>query len=174
MSTMRRTRNGVRKHSAITTRLDRLYVLAASGTSSSGSSASAMVPFARCWTTSEQKLKTQNSKKRRQCPPAATARGRHPRRGQGGSARAGSHSRAYPAAFENSCELRVTRPCLLHPPGVPRFWPLPRSHFFFVGVQDLCLSLVMHLPSCTWWAKGPLAPPPPRACLVRLHLPSAH
>ena len=40
-----------------------------------------------------------------------TAQGRHPGRSQGGSA--GSHSSAYPTAFENSCELRVTCLCLL-------------------------------------------------------------
>ena len=49
-------------------------------------------------------------KKTKFAQPAATARGRNPGRSQGGSA--GSHSRAYPAAFENSCELRVTLLCL--------------------------------------------------------------
>ena len=51
-----------------------------------------------------------DQKKTKFAQPAATARGRNPGRSQGGSA--GSHSRAYPAAFENSCELRVTRLCL--------------------------------------------------------------
>ena len=45
----------------------------------------------------------------------ATARRRHPDRSQGGSA--GSHSRAYPALFGNSCELRVARLCPL--PATP-------------------------------------------------------
>ena len=70
-------------------------------------------------------------KKKKFAQPAATARRRHPDRSQGGSA--GSHSRAYPAAFENSCELRVTRLCLLSttPPAG--------------GFQGFCLALISFL-----------------------------
>ena len=89
---------------------------------------------------------------------AATARGRHPCRSQGGSAPALTHVLNYPAAFENSCELNS------------RYSPLPLPHdptrrgfqgscsalvLFLRGFKGFCLALTTfcadplgHLPSC--------------------------